>query len=299
VVKLPYVYVSGVASASAKPDIFVFDVSNPASPTLVASRDIGAGGINSLYIAGNYLYAASSNNSKELIIFDISSPTNIAEVGSLDLSGGSDGLSVVVFGNTAAIGRDTSSEPGIFFVNVSNPSSPTLISHDRFDGKIKDFTVADKRLYAATTESGREVRIYNIDDPAAPSLLATYDVPGVSDANAAFTYLKSGQTNLLIGTAGSKELIVLGATTTNLYVRDRIALGGDINDITCVADDLAFLATSNENKEFLIVNVSNPDNISEYASLNYPQLGTGIDFANNKVFMSVRSNDSLRIITSQ
>ena len=39
--------------------------------------------------------------------------------------------------------------------------------------------------------------------------------------------------------------------------------------------------------------------IKDYASLNYPQIGSGIDFDNNLVFMTARSNDALRIITSQ
>jgi len=83
-----------------------------------------------------------------------------------------------------------------------------------------------------------------------------------------------------------------------MYVRDRVFFGGDVNDITCVGGDLAFLATSDANKEFMIVNLADPDNLVEHASLNYPALATGIDFADNKVFMAVRSNDALRIITS-
>src|SRR3989344_108068 len=206
VVSLPYAYVSGTASASAKPDIFVFDVSNPASPSLVASRDIGSRGINALSLKDNYLYAASSNDNKELIIFDISSPTNITEVGSINLDGSAGGLSVSAFSNVAAIGRRENGGTELCFIDVTKHALPVLIT--------------------------------------------VFEVPG----------------------------------------------DGDIYDMVCVEGDLAFLATKESNQEFFIVNIDDFDNPVQYGFLNFPQVATGIDFAENKVFMSVRSNDALKII---
>ena len=300
VVRLPYAFVSGTASTASKPDIFVFDVSNPALPLLVQSLNIGANGISSLYISGNYLYAASPNDSKELIVFDITNPTSLTEIGSYNLSGSADALSVIVFGNTAAVGRTDGATNEIAFLNISTPSAPTLIREDPSNGgDVYDMAATDKYLYITSKESDEDIYIYDITNPTNPAYVTFYDIPGTTEDVSVYIQIKSGGTNLLIGNIGD-EFMAIGATTTNqMYVRGRIGVGGDVNDIVCVTGDLAFLATNNSTKEFIIVNVANLDAISEYASLNFPQNGTGIDFVNNMVFMSVKSNDSLRIITSQ
>ena len=298
--KLPYAFVSGVSSTASKPDIFSFNVSSPSSPTLADSLNIGAGGINSIYIKGNYLYAASANDSKELIIFDISDPNNMVEAGSLSLSGSTDAMSVIVFENTAAVGRLSAASSEIAFINVSDPAYPTLIRGDSSnDGDVRDFAISGNILYVISKQSDEDVWLYNITDTLNPIRIGYHDIEGTTEDLSIFVQYRGGA-NLLVGNTEG-ELVALGATSTvdKIYVRDRINLGGDVNDIVCVVGNLAFLATSNSGKEFVIVNTNNLDSMAEYASLNYPQVATGIDFADNKVFMSVRSNDSLRIITSQ
>ncbi len=298
-VQLPYVFMGGKASSSSKPDIFVFDVSNPAMPQLVASKDIGSSGINSLHIGGNYLYAASGNDNKELIIFDITTPTAITEVGSYNLSGSANGLSVISFGSTVVIGRSDSATYELNFIDVSNPVSPDVIAQFGGLDDVRDFAVSEQNLYVIE-DSATDVRIYDVTNPRDPLYLGGYN-RGSIDYQSAYLHYKGGARNLLVGSDGDdNDFEILGATTTDqMYVRDSLDVGAQINDIVCAVGDLAFLATENSTKEFLVVNIANPDNISEYASLNYPQVGTGIDFADNKVFMSVRSNDALRIITSQ
>ena len=299
VVQLPYVFMSGKASSSSKPDVFVFNVSNPAAPVLVASLDIGSGGINSLHVSGNYLYAASDNDSKELIIFNITTPASISQVGSLGLSGSANALSVTSFGNTVAIGRTDSASYEIAFIDVTNPASPTVIDQVATGGDVYDFAAASDRLFAVSKESDADVWVFDISNPAVPVFVNSHDIDGTTEDLSIYLHYKGGNRNLLIGNE-EDEIVILGATTTTqMYVRDRLTTGGYVNDIVCAVGDLAFLATTNSTKEFFIVNVANPDNIVEYASLNYPQMGTGIDFVDNMVFMSVRSNDALRIITSQ
>src|SRR3989344_210651 len=297
VVRLPYVYVSGTASTASKHDIFVFDVSDPNAPILKKSLDIGAGGINSIFVKGNYLYAASVNDNKELIIFNISDPVNMSEVGSYNLSGSADGIGVIAFSNTVALGRSVSATKELAFINVNNPASPTFISQTATGGDVNDFAVRDTRLFLVSEESDEDVWVFDISNSLAPVLLSTYDITGITEDLSIFFNEKKGAT-LLVGNE-QNEIVSIGATTTaQMYVRDRVLFGGDVNDITCVGGDLAFLATADSNKEFLVVNLADPENLVEYASLNYPALATGIDFADNKVFMSVRSNDALRIITS-
>ena len=136
-----------------------------------------------------------------------------------------------------------------------------------------------------------------MSNPLNPTFISTYDITGTTEDLSIYFHERNG-TTLLVGNE-QNEVVSIGATSTAaMYVRDRATFGGWINDITCVGGDLAFLATEDSNKEFLIVNLADPDNISEYAFLNFPANATGIDFAGNKVFLSVRSTDALLIITS-
>jgi len=296
-VSLPYVYLSSIASSASKPDIFVYNVSNPSSPQLLKFLDVGSGGINGIFIKGNYLYAASPNDNQELLIFDISSPANISLVKAYNLSGSADGLSVAAFGNTVAVGREESATYELVFVNVSNPSSPTIISQIATGGDIHDFYVSQKRLYLTSEESDPDIWVYNITDPLNPVFITNYDITGTTDDLSICIQQKNGA--VIYAGNEENELVSINAEDIlHMSVKDRIDVGGDVNDIVCVAGDLFFLATANSNKEFIIVNGSDPNNLSEYASSNFPQMATGVDYADNKVFLSVRSNDALRIITS-
>ncbi|MDP3985521.1 MAG: hypothetical protein Q8P82_02040, partial [bacterium] len=65
------------------------------------------------------------------------------------------------------------------------------------------------------------------------------------------------------------------------------------------ADTLMFTATANANEEFQIYEITDPIDIQYYSGLNFPQVATDIAFENNTIYVSVRSNEALRIITSQ
>ena len=300
VAKLPYVFMSGTAATASKNDVFAFNVSNPTSPALLRALNIGSGGINALYLKGNYLYAASTNDNKELIIFNISDPANMSEVGSLNLVGSTDAFSVIAFGDaTVALGRDEAAANELVFINVENPALPAIISQVAIGDDVNDFTATSERLYLTSEDSVSDIWVYDITNPLNPTLVNNNNL-GDNDYISVYLQDKNGL-NLLIGSESEdgNEFMSIGATNTaQMYVRDNINLGDDVNDIVCVKGDLVFLSTSNSNKEFIIVNANNPDNLIEYASLNFAQVASGIDYAQNKVFVAVRSNDSLKIITS-
>ncbi len=293
-IKLPYVFVAGTASTANKPDLFVFNVATPTAPTLIKSIDIGSGGINALAIKDNYLYAASSNDNKEFIVFDVSNPPATAEVASLNLSGSANAIGITVFASTTAIGRDSAATNELAFIDISTPTSPVVISQVATGGSIYDFYSTDRRLYFVSQQSDPDIWVYDITDPEDPLFVTNYDIPGTTEDVSLYLQERDG-TNILDGNI-QDELIVIGATSTPFYIRDRINVGGDVNDITCIESGYAFLATSNPGKEFLMVDVSHPDSIAEWGYLNLPQIAEAIKFYDNKVYLVMRSNDAFRII---
>ena len=293
-VALPYVFVSGIASSAAKPDIFVFDAGNPASPRLIDSLNIGSGGINKLFLKDNYLYAVSPNNAKEFIVFDVSNPADISEIAFLNLGGDEDALTIAGFGNAVYVGRKETSGFELTIIDVSVPANPVIAANLEIGDDVNDLFATSQRLYLASEESNNDLLIYDIGNPFAPQQLISYDLPRggelVSVAYDLRGYIFAGDEH--------NEFFVLGTDGTGqIYVRDSLITGGSSNDAACQAN-LVFLGTTNSNKELIIINLSNPDDIKEYASMDLPQISTGAVFVDNKIFMSVRSNEALRIITS-
>ena len=64
-------------------------------------------------------------------------------------------------------------------------------------------------------------------------------------------------------------------------------------------DYLAFAGVNNSSKELQIVNINDYANPYLYSYINFPQVVTGIDYQDNFVYSSVRSNNGVRIITSR
>jgi hypothetical protein len=293
VAKLPYLFMSGVAASSAKPDVFVFDVSNPGSPQLIDSINIGAGGVNALYVQGNYLYAASANDAKEFIIFDISTPSDIQQVGSVDLSDSKDGLAVLAYDNLVAVGRQEGTPSELVIFDVTNPSTPSILTSRNVSGDVTDFSVSETLLFASTDEDTEGVIVYDVSNPINPVFVAANDVGHENYYSIAYS-----DGYLILGDEDDSVVIADPADPENITIRSSFTTNGRVRDVVCVIGDLAFIGTENSNKEFQILDISDLDAITEYSFLNFPQVATGADFANNMVFIAVRSNDALRIITS-
>lgn len=296
VVDLPYAYVSGIASSSSKPDLFVFDVSDPSLPVLIDSVDVGSGGLNALTLSGSYLYAASSNDSQEFQAFDVSDPYNVTRVAYTNPSGSADGLTVLAKEDLVALGRKSSSSSEIYFYDVSDPTTPSLLTTHNVSGDVNDFAASEAHLYAVSSAVSEDLITFDVTtDPLHPTVVDTYDLrDGTQDISLA--YQEPGI--LFAGNVADQFIAIDVSDPLNPSPNDPVLTGGEVKDMVCTNNDLLFLGTDNSNKEFLILDISDLSGITEYASLNFPQVLSGIDFAANMVFAAVRSNDALRIITS-
>ena len=76
-----YAYVTGTNSLSSVGSVFVFDISNPTSPSLVNTVDLSRRAFG-LAVSGSYLYVA--NDYDGLKIYSLSTPTSPILVGSMD-----------------------------------------------------------------------------------------------------------------------------------------------------------------------------------------------------------------------
>jgi hypothetical protein len=294
-VDYPYVFISGVAASSAKPDLFVFDVSTPASPTLVRQVNTGSSGIQTMSIEGDYLYAASANDSSELMIFDISNPLTTTKIGGATVTGAADGSAIIAGDGWVALGMTDTGSTDLVIFDVTNPTTPTSVGSFEVGAGVTDLAAFESTLYVATSYATDELFLVDMTNPVVPVSLGTYNVAGASG----LTGIAYNYPNTLIAGDGTGELYILDVTDPAAIVEtSSYYTGSTINDLFCVVDDLAFAGTTNSTKEFLVLDISDFAAIAEATSLNFPQMATGLDFAQNYVFISLRSNDALRIVTS-
>jgi len=304
-VKDKIVHISAEASASSKPDFFIVDATNGSGPVIKSSLDVGTKGLNALDAAGNYVYAANKNVTDQLVVIDVSNINAPSVVASFSLPGvsgtGAVGQSIFYYSNRVYIATKKASGPELHIIDVSNPGNPIALGSKEINADVNGIYVAGDIAYIANSEN-EELNIFDVSDPSSIILLGKYDAPGDSEdgkvVQLAGEKLYLGR---LVGGshADHHELHIIDVSSStspqNLGSQD---LAVDFNDLR-VRDHLAFLGTSDPNKEFQVWNISNPASPSFVSSFNFPQVATGIDYEDNLVYVAVRSNDALRIITSQ
>lgn len=290
-VKNKIVYLSATADAQAKPDFFIVNATNGQSPFIVSSLNTGKG-LNGVDVAGNYAYVVGEDDAKEFIVIDVSNPSAPIEIVSLNLSGNADALTVFYWDGYAYIGRADGAPQEFLILNVSNPLSPFVVSGlSGIGGEINDIYVFNNRAYLGTEDDDRGMIVINVSNPASPSVMGSIDV-----GDHAYGIYLNNENKTLTGEK-TKFYIVNASSPSNMTILGSASIGNKTRDIVS-AGSLAFLATENPNAEFQVYDISNPASPSLWSSFNFPQMATGIDYEDNIVYVSVRSNDALRIITS-
>jgi hypothetical protein len=173
---------------TAGPEFHVFDVTNPASPTWLGSREMNHN-VNNIIVRGDYAYLAmttSDANDKELAIVDVSDPTDILphfvsgdpEEWGYNASGIEDGLSLALIGNKLYLGREagTAAEHDFFILDVSLPTSTLpVLGSMALRSDIIQIRIADRFAFLGTSKTNEEFQIWNIVNPANLSLVKAYN----------------------------------------------------------------------------------------------------------------------------
>jgi len=294
VVDYPYAFVSGVAASSAKPDLFAFDASDPTLPTLIDEIDVGANGINAIARNGDILVAASSNDSREFMVFDVSDPTNMQLVGSSNLTGSEDGLSVLLINDLAVLARANSATAEIYFYDVSTPATPSLLGSHEVGADVHDFASNETYLFAVTSSETSDIVTFDVSAPLSPTYVGDFDLLDDSEDLSLSYHVPD---LLFVGNASNEFIVVDASDPLNLVEVSSVTTGGQVKDVVCVTGQLLVTGTDNPNQESILLDITALPTVSTFTSLNFPQEANGVDFAENMVFVAVRSNDALRILT--
>ncbi|MBI4721489.1 MAG: T9SS type A sorting domain-containing protein [Candidatus Stahlbacteria bacterium] len=138
-----------------------------------------------VYVVGSYAYFACYDSVR---IIDISNPLTPIPVGVCKISGHG-GTDIFVRDTFAYVGAPSvyaGWEDGrLYIINVSNPSSPFILSNCYTPGAPVGIYIVDNYAYLSTmyidADTGRVeggLRVVNISNPNIPVLLASYNPPG-------------------------------------------------------------------------------------------------------------------------
>ncbi|MFA6429178.1 MAG: hypothetical protein WCV84_01630 [Patescibacteria group bacterium] len=249
-----------VIRTTGNPTFAIFEVTDATNPILRSSLSSSIIPLpTNIFVAGNYAYISSQASSPALYIVDISNPLVPTIAGSFSITtpgNKSTALGIYVVGTTIYLGCNSDNKADEFFIiNASNPASPTLMSSMAFSDSINEVAVSGNYAYLATSLNNDELTIVNITNPAAPVVASSLDLPGNTNALSIAVH----DTFLSITQDFTLSFFSL-ATPASPTLLSTFNAGGIINDIALdiAANTFLFIATTNQNQEFQVVDIAIP-----------------------------------------
>ncbi len=236
--------------------LYFMDVSNVNMPNKIASYGTGEGEAKLSYAHGNYVYLAQGG---DLFIFDIS---NLEKPVLLKKIEGSTILDLLIKGKYLYY---TERNKGLNICDLSIPTKPVLITtiESSYD-PIQKIFIQNNRLYCI---SSYELYVYDLSDPASPSLLGKFSStksfsPSALKVKDGYAYIASSLSGLIIIDVNDPA---------NMSKVSEISQYWDMYDLE-VYDHYVYMARIY--KGLQIVDVSNPASPVEVGSLNVQNTNT-------------------------
>lgn len=284
-----YAYIGRVAGGAID-EFAIYDISDPTTPTLVGSVDIGAD-INGIIIDGNYAYLATSDNSRELDIFNISVKALPVRIASVDIDKNRDGLAIEKTGNTIFIGRDAG-DSELISIDVSTPASPVILDEFDHGGDVNEIASYGNYLIGGTDSNTEEIAIWDVTLPVSIAGTAVIDLSGNTNVESIFV---AGDV-LYIGRDidSAEELLLYDISTPASPVALSSFEVGDRIDTIFVDGDYAFLGTDTPGAELFIVDISNTSSPSFVTSFDAGDVIEGLD-GNGTSVIAVSDADGMEL----
>jgi hypothetical protein len=329
-----YAFLTSQHGSAASPDFWVIDVTNPNSPQYVSSLDISNGvswgsikeGANDLVVIGNYAYVLRNYKVDQLQVIDVSDPTHptmVTPAVSFESRGvnancGScepQGEVIKYYNGKLYIGLHNTQGPELLVYNIaSTPTAPSFVGAiaNSFGHSIYDMVINGNYAYVAikpgnNAQNTKELMVINISGATPTDTGNGYNANiGNNDtAGARSLYLLGNKLYMgrervsspkqdlyILNVANPEAPTLLGSKNIN----QQSGSGSAIQTLY-VSGQLAFLGLS-KNPEFQTWDISNPAEITTFGcgGFDFPQEVTDIAYANNYVFVAIRSNDFFRVL---
>lgn len=257
-------YVATKNAAGASPELYLFDISRPASPQQKSSLNIGAT-IQKIFVAGNYAFLATHSDAQEIVIVNVSNKQAPAVAGSFNLPSGSNATALSIFDNKLYAGTVS----GYFYVlDITSTTTPVLIgSYNIGSAVINDIAVSGTRAYLATSKDAKEIIALDISNPSSITQAASFAIAG--SPNAASLDYNLGKLYVVTNhLSGRPDFYVFDVSQpSDISLLGSVELGPS-HDSVSVYYDLAFVGTKSSTEGLITVDITNPANPSKILSFN-------------------------------
>jgi hypothetical protein len=199
-----YAYIGRIQGT--KEEFAIIDISTPASPVKIGELQF-SDDVNDLTVSGNYVYGATSDNSKELVVFDVATPATPSEAANYNLSTNTNANTVALSGSVLTIGRANSASSGeLAVLDITTPISPSLFGEGEVGGTVSGVYMDNSNyVYMASGKANNEFQRWDISTPSSPIEDVVFDL----NANANGVYFNG--TNAFLATDNdTMELQIIG-----------------------------------------------------------------------------------------
>ena len=279
------------------PDFLIIDISNLAAPTLTGSLSLN-GIPQAITVSGNYAYVGSRLDTEDLQIIDISNPALPTVAGTYNAAGTNDVVSIAISGSTAYLSRTfDAANPEITVVNVSNPASVTLVGSLNLANTASDVVLIGSYLYVSNYNTSGELYVVDVSVPATPTIAATVNLTGSSTGLS----ITGAGSIVYVGRTGGEVRAVDVSTPTSPIAAGSFNAGASVQDLSLGnSNTYLFVSDSGASGGFHVLDVSNPNSITQISTLNLMggRAGNGIfyDSTLDRAFIASANNSSELII---
>lgn len=194
---------------------------------------------------------------------------NPSQYAGLNLTGTIAAYKVDTVGSYAYLVRNSATGPNFFVINISTPTAPTVAGTLTLAGTPTNISVSGNYAYVSNAGDTTELQIVNISNPASPTLAGTYNASGNGNGLSVFTV---GTTAYLSRAANgaSDEFVIVNASNPASPTRTGgYALNVSMNEVF-VSGSVAYVATSSDTQELLVINMVFPSTLSLGTAVNLP-----------------------------
>ncbi|MCC7500426.1 hypothetical protein IT396_01330, partial [Candidatus Nomurabacteria bacterium] len=209
-------------------ELHIIDISDPANPAVAAVYTSGLLAPYGVAVYGRYAYVASQDNG-DIVVVDISNPKSPALAGTY--AGDGAPAALYVSGKYLYV---ADAGAGFYILDVSNPTSPSLVSGSTYDALGAYYGVQVAGNYAYITEHAGTLRVLNVANPESVSLVGSYSTGGAPwnvTVSGKYAYVAADASGLKVVDINGIETpsAHIGAIETNTAnVSDALTVGGDI-----------------------------------------------------------------------
>ena len=294
VAKSRLLYVSTDSAQASKPDLFIYDISNPLSPVLLSFLNTGPGA-SSLALAGTYIFLGNQSINGQLEVIDVSNPANPILMKTYKLPGS--------YGDNTTIPNTLSYSRGKIFlgtaksqiaelhiINVVNPLAPQELGSFEINAGINALNIRGNTIFVASP-AGEEIKVLDASVPSAIVQVGGYDAPGGSGNGKS---LFRNTTTLYMGrTVGGNEFNVLDISNPSaVSLINTKNTDASINGITGTKET-QFLITNNLERKFQVW-----QNMNLLSSTNPNGTQTSVSCQHELIFVTTSAPDGVAILSS-